>query len=940
MKRFRTKSLTLLLFLGLAIVGVSFFHAAPAHAYNNNDLIDNSVFDNTGSMSTVQIQAFLNQFPNSCIKNYQAPDPQSWSTYGSMVSAAQVIKDASTIWQINPKVLLTTMEKEEGLIRGDGAYGCNATSFWSSMGYNCPGSATYTYTTARLTNASTYSGGIPSDMANGAGPTCAAQAQNVGFSAQVSHGAWQLAFGRHRSEGDGNLSWDGDNAVPYYGYMTAGTRPRVQGGTVATYSGIVTLNDNNVVTLSNGATASLYSYTPYIQSFDTIFEGFFGAGSTTGAEIIEAPGDSRLFVLDGNVKHWISTTETYNAWGFTAGQTLQVSQAYFDSFATGAELTRYSTDPNNNLYYVDNGYKHWVPSGTYEALWGIPSNQIVPSTAMLNLLPEAEWIGRFAKSEDGTQLWLIDGTTKYQLNTITDAYHWGLTPNNYTFLSSDALGDFTTGASLGEDISYNGNNFVVDASNRLLIPNQQTATSWGINSFTPIGAMAPGMLTNQTTASNFVRDPSVGAWYMLTAGQKRYITTAAIASGWGLNAAGQSLTNISTNLMSAFTAGANLSVYVVDATSGKYYVIDNDLKNWLPDANTANAWLPNGTTPPTYDSNSLARLTEVNASTIVQPNNSSNVFTLDHGSLLYIQTGAILGGWGYPRIASIERISSGLAASLPSGGNASQRVTNGTTTYLLDNGYLYTVPSGLAGDWAATSPITVTQDALNRFTAASGPVTSLITVNGTSYAVSGGSLVNLGGYSGAYGVNNATATTLTQLPLPVSSNRVSYIAQSTTSSDPRMWLIANGTKYYFDSFARLVSYGFISNNVPVIYLSQSFLDGMSTSGQLAPLCIQKAGSGFKYLNFGTALGFPDNASVAAYCGSSVAVTPAIYDSFTVTKNISQVIQDDSGKIYFVSSGTKHWITSSTTYNSQYKSYPVLYLYGTTIALIPDGTPIN
>ena len=193
-----------------------------------------------------------------------------------------MIKDASTIWGINPQVLLATMEKEEGLVRGDGYYGCSNTSFWSAMGYNCPGSATYTYSAAQITAApDNYAGGVSGELTGGAGPTCAASAHDVGFSAQVSHGAWQLEFGRQRSEGNGNLSWDGDNSVTYYGYMTAGSRARYQGGTVSNYSGVVTLNDGNTVTLTNGATASLYSYTPYIQSFDTIFEGFFGAGSTS-----------------------------------------------------------------------------------------------------------------------------------------------------------------------------------------------------------------------------------------------------------------------------------------------------------------------------------------------------------------------------------------------------------------------------------------------------------------------------------------------------------------------------------------------------------------------------------------------------------------------------------------------------------------------------------
>jgi len=232
---------------------------APAHAYTNGHLIDDSVFDNTNSMSANGIQNWLSaNYPSGCLTNYQAPDPQSWSGYGSNVSAAQGIYDSAHIWGINPQVILATLEKEEGLVSGHGAYGCSQTAFNSAMGYDCPG-------------------GI--QPATG---TCVAHQSNLGFSAQINHGAWQLEFGRYRSEGDGNLGYDGDGNITYYGYMTQGTRPRCSGCASQFYSGTVTLNDNTTLYLENGATASLYSYTPFLQSFSRIFEQFFGVGSTSG----------------------------------------------------------------------------------------------------------------------------------------------------------------------------------------------------------------------------------------------------------------------------------------------------------------------------------------------------------------------------------------------------------------------------------------------------------------------------------------------------------------------------------------------------------------------------------------------------------------------------------------------------------------------------------
>jgi hypothetical protein len=268
MKRHLIKLLFLLPLIALA-VAIQGSHTAHATT-DPGRIIDDAVFDNQNSMSAGAIQSWLQtNYPNGCLTNYQAPDPtgqfaqpSAWDSFGGDVPASQVIADTAHIWGINPQVILTTLEKEEGLVSGHGAYGCASIAYETAMGYDCPG---------------------PIQSSTG---TCVVNSDNLGFSAQVDHGAWQLEFGRQRSEGNGNLGWDGDNDVPYYGYMTQGTRARCEAPcenlgsnyTTPEYnSGSITLDDGTALTVENGATASLYSYTPFLQSFGTIFTGWFGS---------------------------------------------------------------------------------------------------------------------------------------------------------------------------------------------------------------------------------------------------------------------------------------------------------------------------------------------------------------------------------------------------------------------------------------------------------------------------------------------------------------------------------------------------------------------------------------------------------------------------------------------------------------------------------------
>ncbi|MBS1847886.1 MAG: hypothetical protein JST73_06365, partial [Actinobacteria bacterium] len=235
-------------FLALVVIAVAAFTNLPGRAdaatFNANYLISDAVFDATGSMTTAQIQALFDQYPNSCLSSYQAPLPIDYSTYGSNVSAATVIQAAAALYAVNPQVLVVTLEKEQSLVTG-GA-GCAPWRYWSAMGYSCPdGGAMYSYPSLGITG------------------TCVSSQQNAGFSAQVNHAAWQLQFNRQRAVG--NLNWRGNQNVPNYGFYTQGYRQQYAGAPSIYYDGTATI-DNQIVTMTNGPTATLYTYTPHLSA--------------------------------------------------------------------------------------------------------------------------------------------------------------------------------------------------------------------------------------------------------------------------------------------------------------------------------------------------------------------------------------------------------------------------------------------------------------------------------------------------------------------------------------------------------------------------------------------------------------------------------------------------------------------------------------------------
>jgi hypothetical protein len=273
--------------LGMTLVFVLGLLPSHAFAFNNNRVIDDSIFDNVNSMTAGDINAFLNKFPSSCISpnnGFSAIDPNGYNPsngflYGGNVSAGQVIYDAAQAYGINPQVLLTTLQKEQSLING-GA-GCSTNRYAKAVGYGCPdGGTSYDYSGVNLYTKN----GVTYTSVSG---VCVNSAAKVGFTQQVIHAAWMLKYSKERSKGNigwavikGNWDNSDDLNATYSGYMTQGCFKRSKyESTCTNYDGYTTI-DNTAVHIDTGGTAALYRYTPHFSgntNFVNLFNTYFGS---------------------------------------------------------------------------------------------------------------------------------------------------------------------------------------------------------------------------------------------------------------------------------------------------------------------------------------------------------------------------------------------------------------------------------------------------------------------------------------------------------------------------------------------------------------------------------------------------------------------------------------------------------------------------------------
>lgn len=240
--------------------------AADARNFNAGKIIDDSVFTNSSSMTVQGIQDFLNSkvacdswgqkqseygggtraqyaasrgvgTPFTCLKDYYQNPSTGQDNYGKnipggAISAAQIIYNYSRQFNINPQVIIVTLQKENGMVTDEWPF---PVQYQQAMGFGCP-----------------------DNIAPGA-PAC--DPQYGSFSAQIYQAA------RHfRGYLDNNPSW----WIPFgMGWNSISWSPNSSCGRGDVY-------------IENRATVALYSYTPY-QPNQAARNAQYGTGDSCSA---------------------------------------------------------------------------------------------------------------------------------------------------------------------------------------------------------------------------------------------------------------------------------------------------------------------------------------------------------------------------------------------------------------------------------------------------------------------------------------------------------------------------------------------------------------------------------------------------------------------------------------------------------------------------------
>ena len=363
--------------------------APPASSFDPGLIISDAVMFDYGAMSEGDIQAFLDLKITACSATASQPCLNAYTadthdvapvanrcdggiTGASAVPASRIIYEVAIACRVNPKVLLVTLQKEQGLVT---ATSPTATKYRIAMGYGCP-------------------------------DTAACDSTYYGFFNQVYQAAY--AFNKYTKSPDQYTAYQP-------GQRTIGYNPKSSCGSAT-------------VTIKSKATGALYFYTPYVpnaaalanlygtgdscssygnRNFWRYFNDWFG--SPVGGSFIIDTDDDHTYVLINGARWEIPPSRLALLSTLAPlGKSGRVSAAYADSFPFAGTFGNLVIDSTGALFLLDRSRKLSFADCTQAGDFGYPCATAVPMPDdMLAYFPTQGSMGTFVTTTAGA--WFVLG---------------------------------------------------------------------------------------------------------------------------------------------------------------------------------------------------------------------------------------------------------------------------------------------------------------------------------------------------------------------------------------------------------------------------------------------------------------------------------------------------------------------------------------------------
>lgn len=654
----KTTALKIIAAILLASLFSVIINTTQAHAagFDPGFIISDGIMTDKDAMTLATITTFINT-KNAACTDYLAPCLKNYTENGK--NAAQIIYDTAQAYNINPQVLLVTLQKETYLVTDTRP---EPWQYRTAMGYGCP-------------------------------DTAACDSQYFGFTNQMR---WASTL--FHSVVTQSPTW---------------FSPYVPGPNYIGYNPVSSCG-GSTVNIANWATAALYDYTPYQpnaaalaagygsaepcgaygnRNFWLYFNDWFGSPTHKDFSIIKSPDSPQQYISYNNLKQHLPSPYIKEAWGIDFLPVETVDQSYIDGLVNGPNLDIvYRANSGSELYMVDNGQRYYIPTPDYLTAWGLGSRTISNVPTGLGLTPaEAGSLSMTVRQEGAGNIYMIDGVNttgqpvlrRYAnpdvLSGIEGSYSLTtISPTLFSTLNQSIGGDVTT-----TKAAYLGSEYQLLAGTRRYMNGYVAQLYPGIAM--PISRITYDRLSLASEMTPFLAAPGSPNIYLAQNGQKYRIANPTILSAW----VGTNNRIITTNLGFLNTlpdSASPVSTTITKAAAS--YVIDNGVKSMIPD-HLVKAYTVNSSAFQASQALMDAMpMSSRQMSRVVLNQAESQLVVVDDSSILHpIPSVPIAESWG-ANSSNVITLPPDTIAGFQLGQLASSIVSDSTSTYALINGEL------------------------------------------------------------------------------------------------------------------------------------------------------------------------------------------------------------------------------------------------------------
>lgn len=534
--------------------------AVTGSDWRAGNIMDDGVFYDASTMSTSAIQSFLNGKVPSCdtwgnkaseygggtraqygtSRGYPPPYTclKDYSQNGK--SAAQIIKDAANSYNINPKVLIVLLQKEQSLVTDDWPW---SSQYRSATGYGCPDTA-------------------PCD------------AEYYGFTNQVTKAAYQ--FRRYATY---------PSQYRYKPYQSNFIQYNPNAGCGGTN-----------VYIENLATAGLYNYTPY-QPNASALTNLYGSGDSCGAygnrnfwrlfnDWFGATQSSPFFSYENkvyieganNTYYYVPDPDTLSAYGlgYTINSIRAVGSSYLSSKTSAGNLPRIARFNSGAIYAFDKGRIHHfrTEADYFRYGYSFGDEAVLPSGISWNYIPSTPMTD-ILKQSNGPEVYLVEGGSKRHIvnwDTFTKSGSPTYSSRASSTLVSNYASTIPTGTPVIGDgnivVSENTNTYYYADGNELYAIDPSAFGDWGVSvGFRTTSQYISGITKHTSPEVGRLLKSSDGKLYIVDSGRKLLVSSA-VLSETGLNNA--SFLLVPGSLLSKFN-NANMTKVVIQNGASPVY---------------------------------------------------------------------------------------------------------------------------------------------------------------------------------------------------------------------------------------------------------------------------------------------------------------------------------------------------------------------------------